>query len=51
MTFESFAQFVRDYFMRTFEEANNAAGQLFLQDGDPQHNSRAAKNDMYEVRC
>ena len=32
---ESFAEFARQHFPKTFEKSSNIEGKLFLQDGDP----------------
>lgn len=38
-----FAEFVTDNFREAFRQGSNPRGKLFLQDGDPSQNSRAAK--------
>ena len=41
--------FICDQFRRTFEKNVNPAGKLFLQDGDPSHNSKAVKQAKQAV--
>ena len=40
---EMFANFVLEHFERTFKCSANPSGKLFLQDGDPNQNSKKAK--------
>ena len=46
---QQFAEFVRDKFPGLFEESANPTGKLFLQDGDPAHNSRKAIDAVFDV--
>ena len=46
---EFFADFVREHFENAFENSSNPRGKLFLQDGDPGHNSLKAKNTIFEI--
>ena len=48
---EKFATFILDHFPAMFSLGNNPNGKLFLQDGDPSQNSRAAKDAMDEIPC
>ena len=51
LTGEGLAEFVRSYFLRTFERSKTPHGKLFLQDGDPRQVSRCAKNAMDDTGC
>ena len=46
---ESFASFIRKKFPSCFKKSNCPTKKLFLQDGDPSQNSRAAKKAIEEV--
>lgn len=48
---EMFANFIETYFPEMFEKGNNTTGKLFLQDGDPSQNSKAAKDAMDCLPC
>ena len=51
LTGEGLAEFVRSYFLRTFERSKTPHGKLFLQDGDLRQVSRCAKNAMDDAGC
>ena len=51
LTGETFAEFIRQYFPRTFERCGNPRRKLFLQDGDPRQVSHRAETAMHEVGC
>lgn len=44
-----FAQFVRDKFEAMISRADKGESRLFLQDGDPSQNSRAARDAMTDI--
>ena len=45
----SCAEFIHTHFKNALERSANPKGKLFLQDGDPSHNSRKAQNVIYAV--
>ena len=46
---QMFADFISDHFPRTFENSVNPTGKLFVQDGNPGQNSKAATQAMQAV--
>ena len=48
-TGEYFASFIRKHFEEAFSNSANPRGKLFLQDGDPRQNSKAAKEAIDDV--
>ena len=48
---ERFAKFIKEKFLNACNRTLNPSGRLFLQDGDLQQVSQAAKNTMQEVGC
>ena len=48
---EMCADFIHNSFPGMFEVSPNPTGKLFLQDGDPSQNSKAAKAVMYSIGC
>ena len=47
----SFAEFVRQYFPKTFEKSSNIEWKQFFKYGDPRQISRLAKLAMQEIGC
>ena len=50
-TGETFGDYVKKEFPKLFEKGNSRNGKLFLQDGDPRQNARAAVKVMNEIDC
>ena len=51
VTGDTFAAFVREHFPDTFAKSANPGGKMFLKDGDPRQNSKAAREAMSEIGC
>ena len=51
MNEQLFADFIRENFPQMFEHSANPKWKLFLQDGDPNQNSKKAHSAMDQVGC
>ena len=53
LTGKMFSDFIKDKFTDIFDNSNNPASRIFLQDGDPRQNSKIARNtlDQMGMQC